>query len=127
MNELTMKQIISEVDALWFGGDGRSDPNQQGYIALCLAGETGELCNYIKKELRSPEFREKKEQEIAMEIPDIVFYVARLIAVRGLDFDKIWHIKMNHNEIKYGRKITERPFSCECEKCLKFWAELAKQ
>lgn len=110
-NDITVKQIIEDVSSLWFGG------KEQGYIGLCLAGEVGELCNFLKKESRSPEFREDKSKEIAMEIPDIMFYLAQLIKARGLDFDAIWHAKMNHNERKYKRPIQFRPNVCGCEEC----------
>src|SRR5690606_18846735 len=65
------------------------------YNALCLAGEGGEVANVVKKMWRdgdSPELREKLEEEIV----DVVIYVAKLIIIGKIDFDKKWEKKHNN-------------------------------
>lgn len=74
------------------------------YNALCLAGEGGEVANVVKKIWRdgdSPELREKLEEEIV----DVVIYVAKLIIIGQIDFDKAWekkHKELHERWKKYG-------------------------
>ena len=112
MNDINMSEIVSDVSALNFM---RKDP---AYLGLALSGEVGELNNLIKKELRASHgFGEDKTNEIATEIPDVMFYLVAIANERNLDFAKMWHEKMNHNELKYGRSILKRPFQCNCKTC----------
>ena len=74
------------------------------YNALCLAGEGGEVANVVKKIWQngdSPELREKLEEEIV----DVVIYVAKLIIIGQIDFDKAWekkHKELHERWKKYG-------------------------
>jgi len=112
MNDITMSEIAADVAQLNFM---RKDP---AYLGLALSGEVGELNNLIKKELReSHGFGENKTEEISTEIPDILFYLVAIANERNLDFAKMWHAKMNHNELKYGRSIVARPYICNCKTC----------
>jgi NTP pyrophosphatase (non-canonical NTP hydrolase) len=60
------------------------------YPALGLAGETGEVADKIKKEIRKrgtfdPETRKK----IALELGDVLWYVALLSDALGFDLDAL--------------------------------------
>lgn len=73
------------------------------YAALAMAGEVGELCNLLKKELRSGG-KIDNQKEISMEIPDILFYLIQFATDRHIDIDEVWKTKMKHNSAKYGRE-----------------------
>ena len=58
------------------------------YPALGLAGESGEVCEKVKKHLRgddSPNLRKDIEKELG----DVLWYVANLASDLGLDLDDI--------------------------------------
>lgn len=88
------------------------------YNCTALAGEVGELCNFIKKENRKGGWRLKHDKDVEMEIPDILYYTIKIAIDRGIDIERIWDMKLNHNEIKYGRPITDRNFECDCDECV---------
>lgn len=60
--------------------------------ALAVAGETGELCNLIKKQVRGDDV---KPEEIADEIADVFTYLDLLAAKLGLDMSEIVASKFN--------------------------------
>jgi NTP pyrophosphatase (non-canonical NTP hydrolase) len=61
------------------------------YPTLGLAGETGEVCEKIKKVLRDHggNFDAEAVSAIKKELGDVLWYVARLAAELGLDLDEI--------------------------------------
>lgn len=75
------------------------------YAALALAGEVGELCNYLKKELRGDY---SKQKEIEAEVPDILFYLIQFCKSRGISISEEWDKKMLHNSIKYSRPLSRK-------------------
>lgn len=79
----------------------------QAYTAIALAGEVGELCNFVKKELRSGG-AENHDEDIRKEVPDILFYLLQLCQLRGINIQHEWKKKMIHNSKKYGRPLPER-------------------
>lgn len=60
--------------------------------ACALAGEAGELCNWIKKELRDGVSR---KDEIAKELADVVTYADLLAARYGIDLGAAVRDKFN--------------------------------
>ena len=96
--EWTVADLIEEVRGRWFGCDDDT------WVALGLAGEAGELCNLIKKENRitapSPRYL---QAQVAEELVDILFYVAKFIDVRDIDIKAAWDAKMAVNDEEYGR------------------------
>lgn len=138
--QLTLQDVIDDVKNLWFGDNGLE---AQGYIGLCLSGENGELIeveiepmeiilnllltkhigktdNMIKKELRSGAYKENLQKKIESELPDILFYWAQLVNIRGINVNKMWNEKMAHNERKYNRPLKKRPYDCSCETCVEW-------
>ncbi len=61
------------------------------YPALGLAGETGEVCEKIKKVIRdgNGEFTDERRQEIAKEIGDVMWYMAALASDLGLSLGDV--------------------------------------
>jgi NTP pyrophosphatase (non-canonical NTP hydrolase) len=58
------------------------------YLALGLAGETGEVVEKIKKLLRDGDSPAKRE-EIVKEMGDVLYYLARLAAELNVPFSTI--------------------------------------
>ena len=58
---------------------------------LGLAGEAGEVADHVKKILRDDDGRvsEKRAEEMAEELGDALWYVARLASVAGFSLDQI--------------------------------------
>ena len=61
------------------------------YAALGLAGETGEVCEKLKKAIRDDGGRVSDERRTALqkEIGDVLWYVASLCTELGLDLDQV--------------------------------------
>jgi len=61
------------------------------YPALGLAGETGEVCEKVKKVIRDNggNFDAAAVSAIKKELGDVLWYVARLAAELGLDLDDV--------------------------------------
>jgi NTP pyrophosphatase (non-canonical NTP hydrolase) len=93
------------------------DKSNDLYWTVALCGEVGEYANFIKKENRTNGFRFKYKQETEDELMDCLYYVVAACHTRGIDMNKAWHRKMNHNEIKYDRVVKDRPFTCDCQSC----------
>lgn len=74
------------------------------YTLVALNGEVGELCNFVKKELRNPLVCNRNE--IVKEIPDILFYLFQFCQIEKIDLVKAWNDKMEYNSSKYGRSRT---------------------
>lgn len=61
------------------------------YPALGLAGETGEICEKIKKAIRDEGGKISAERKmlLAKELGDVLWYIATLATELGLDLDEI--------------------------------------
>src|SRR3990167_5324513 len=59
------------------------------YVALGLAGETGELIEKIKKVIRNDngEITEEKREEIKREIGDVLWYLSQISRLCDIPFD----------------------------------------
>lgn len=74
------------------------------YPALGLAGETGEVCDKIKKIYRDHggEFTEGKIEEIKKELGDVLWYIQAIAQDLGLSFNDIAESNL---EKLHSRKI----------------------
>ena len=63
----------------------REDPWPVQNWALAIAGEAGELCNYVKKVLRGDFTWEEARQNILKEAADVITYCDLLISALGAD------------------------------------------
>jgi NTP pyrophosphatase (non-canonical NTP hydrolase) len=83
--------------------------------ATALAGEVGELCNYIKKRRRAKDSiynRNVKKKnnndylkDCAKEVADIQCYLDLISAKLGLELDKCTRMKFNEVSKRVGSKI----------------------
>lgn len=82
---------------------GESNDREFSYLALGLAGETGEAVDIIKKALRREQMTEQDREKLGSELGDILFYWTRIASAAGLSFSDI----MEGNVEKLsGRKDT---------------------
>lgn len=70
------------------------------YPALGLAGETGEVAEKVKKEIRdrAGAFAEATRAQIALELDDVMWYVAAMARDMGLTLEDI--ARMNLEKIR---------------------------
>jgi len=70
------------------------------YPTLGLAGEAGEVADKVKKVIRdnNEEFTDEKKREIALELGDVLWYVASLAYDLGYSLDDI--AQMNIDKLK---------------------------
>lgn len=75
--------------------------------ACALAGEVGELCNFIKKRRRRPNKKEmaRLKHEAAKEIGDVICYLDLLASRMGIDLEKAVIEKFNEVSDRKGSKI----------------------
>ncbi|MFH0879572.1 MAG: nucleoside triphosphate pyrophosphohydrolase family protein [Lentisphaerota bacterium] len=61
------------------------------YPALGLAGETGEICEKLKKAIRDDggKVNPERKQAIAKELGDVLWYVAALCTELGFDMQEV--------------------------------------
>ena len=75
-----------------------------GYLTICLAGETGEFANLIKKGMRGSFSFEDEEfvYALAMELTDVFIYLMNLVGVMDIDMEKLYQIKREINRGRFG-------------------------
>ncbi len=78
--------------------------NELDYVVIALAGEVGELANKHKKTLRggSPERLAALRNEIIDELGDVLWYVAALADVLGVDLETVNAINTEKLSIRHG-------------------------
>lgn len=83
--------------------------NDIGFTALCLAGETGEVANEVKKVVRGTADMGDAATRLAiwMELADVFTYLLDLSAMVGCDLEKAYYAKRAHNEKRFGPKLPE--------------------
>lgn len=69
------------------------------YLALAICGEAGELADKVKKVLRDKDgkFAESDKRALALELGDVMWYVANLAHILGYDLSDV--ARMNINKI----------------------------
>lgn len=66
---------------------------------LGLAGESGEVCEKVKKIIRDKGGKfEVRDKEIAKELGDVIWYVSRIASYYGFSLEEI--IGMNYEKLK---------------------------
>lgn len=87
----------------------RSETDNVLYAAVGLAGETGEVCDLIKKTYRlGARHRPLDVDELASELGDVLFYVAALANAYGIDLEEIIAI---HCEKRHSLGLSTGEFS----------------
>lgn len=79
------------------------------YLSICLAGETGEFCNIVKKMMRGSMDIEAEYTKflLSMELVDTFIYVVLLANILGMDLAKAYTIKREQNVERFDRTVGE--------------------
>ena len=92
------------VDKVWFAdarGYDRADRGgmpEFGYLALGIAGESGEFADKVKKIYRDGGGPRRSDVEpLAKELGDILYYVTRMAHLLGLTLDQV--AKLNRDKL----------------------------
>ncbi|KKN65416.1 hypothetical protein LCGC14_0481360 [marine sediment metagenome] len=103
-------------DTSWYKHAGHNDSGEIAYLALGLAGETGEFVDQVKKIVRVSgfnnynEFRRilaesGREELLVEELGDVLWYMTRLMDVLNIDIQEL----MVRNTYKLYARLREKP------------------
>ena len=109
MGTLELLKILNPVRCLAFGHSVKSMP--QTFWATAVAGETGELCNAIKKQERGDPG--DWDKEIAKEAADIVIYLDLLCTLKGIDLCEAIKSKFDEVSDRVGSSVKFNPQNCQ--------------
>ncbi len=75
-----------------------------GFLTICLAGETGEFANLIKKGMRGSFDMDDPDYvyALSMELADVFIYLMNLVGVMDIDMEKLYQIKRELNRGRFG-------------------------
>jgi phosphoribosyl-ATP pyrophosphohydrolase len=82
----------------------KREPDELGAPGLLLyqsngmAGEAGEVANEVKKLVRDGNYDGYSDERILKECGDVLFYMARLLKLRGLTVEDAAHALLNKLE-----------------------------
>jgi NTP pyrophosphatase (non-canonical NTP hydrolase) len=83
--------------------DGKALVPLAAHYALGLAGETGEVCNVVKKWLRKAEDDPAVlGVDLELELADVFIYLLLLADEVGVDLEKAYERKRDINEARWG-------------------------
>jgi len=94
-------EVMSDSEK-WFGSQDDTDHHSLENIALCLVGEVGELCNYVKKLNRGDEATEETLAAMDEEAVDTFIYLLKYAAFRDLDLFEGYLKKREKNARRFG-------------------------
>ncbi len=103
-------------DTAWYKHAGHNDSGEIAYLALGLAGETGEFIDEVKKIVRVcgfnnyNEFRRimaepKHAGKLVEELGDTLWYMTRIMDVLNIDMQEL----MIRNTFKLYARLKEKP------------------
>ena len=72
------------------------------YPAMGLAGESGEICNHVKKIMRGDATLEDMKGTLIKELGDVLWYVAAMATELDIDLNKI--VRLNVIKLKDRKK-----------------------
>lgn len=84
------------------------------YFGNAIAGETGELCNMIKKVARLEEgiatnndleLTEETKLRMGKELADIIFYASCIASKLGISLEQVIRIKFHELTVRVGSKL----------------------
>ncbi len=101
--DMTLQEIADQciVDSgEWFPNHSQD----MGYLTICLAGETGEFANLIKKGIRGDFEIDDPDyvKELAFELTDAFIYMMNIAGLMGIDMSKMYQIKREINRERFG-------------------------
>lgn len=90
----------------WEGRDEKETLERLKYVAIAIAGESGEFANIVKKALREnfPDGKLPDKERMAKlkdELADIFIYTILASMVLKMDLEEEYFKKMKYNEQKY--------------------------
>ncbi len=77
-------------------------PDMQ-FLAIALAGETGESCNKIKKHLRGDFSLDTLRIILSDELPDILIYLVMLADEMGINLNTAYLTKKEYNDARFTK------------------------
>lgn len=86
----------------WFPGLHHSDQDLKVFYSLALAGEAGELCNLVKKYVRTENLTVLREGGIGSELADIFTYLLLLANELKIDLLDEFKAKQAICEARWG-------------------------
>lgn len=87
----------------WFPGEAQTPQN----LALCLAGEVGEVANLLKKVVRGSTTMDEILPNLTEEVVDVLIYLCNLMGnpvFKDVDWERIWFDKREYNETRFNRE-----------------------
>lgn len=75
------------------------------YLGIALAGETGEVCNKIKKWARDDWSVSQLREEVKDELADVLIYLVMLADHLGIELEEEYHDKKDFNNDRYLKEI----------------------
>jgi NTP pyrophosphatase (non-canonical NTP hydrolase) len=88
----------------WFPGLHYSNEDLRVFYSLALAGEVGELCNIVKKYVRTGNETRLREGGIGSELADIFTYLLLLCDELKIDLFAEFEAKQAICEARWGNK-----------------------
>ena len=83
------------IETCIYPGAGTGQDIELYYLAMGLASEAGEVCGKVKKLLRDGTY---DPGNLAYELGDVAFYLARLADAIGYSFENI--LEINYNKLQ---------------------------
>lgn len=71
------------------------------YLAICLAGEVGEICGWIKKHRRGSIEHDQMHTELQSELADVLIYLVMMAESLGIDLESAYKLKKAYNDRRY--------------------------
>ena len=93
---------VMEDSERWFGTQDETDHHSLENIALCMVGEVGELCNFVKKLNRGDMATEEFLADMDEEAVDTFIYLLKYAALRDLDLFDGYLKKREKNAQRFG-------------------------
>ncbi len=108
------KQFLK--DTSWYKHAGHNDSGEIAYLALGLAGETGEFVDQVKKVVRVSGFNNYNkfrrvmaeagiDERLIEELGDVLWYMTRIMDVLNIDMQEL----MIRNTFKLYARLKEKP------------------
>lgn len=84
---------------------GRHPKDAAANMAMGLAGEAGEVCDYLKKVLFHDHNMDRKA--LALEIGDVLWYLAGLCSRLGMNLEDVAQMNIDKLKARYPNGFTE--------------------
>lgn len=105
----TLKQLQQEIAFQLARDYGDVTTSLKDLVVLGLSGESGEVCELRKRELRH-NFRDTKileniREEYVGELGDVLWYLCAVCSCMGISLDEVWEYNVKKLNERYGGAI----------------------